>query len=248
MTRARRLRSRFTLALTAALFLATVLGCISNPPSAAEVEATAYAKLTSTAESWTPTPSNTPIPPTPTDTPTPTMTATPTKTATPRPTNTPTITPTFTPRPPTAKPVPPDQQVMKYLNDTHPYRSTEETARATLIQIWNNTRLLSEAVNAVDAYVKTVEPILPPLEKVKAPAEAQEYREHYVGTIYLLFEAIKAINWGIVQNNSQIIESAIDDANKYIYELDKVDEELTALADKYGLYFNGSTGKWEKRP
>jgi len=28
---------------------------------------------------------------------------------------------------------------------------------------------------------------------------------------------------------------------------EKVDNELNALAGKYGLYFNGNTGKWEKR-
>lgn len=253
MPRTRRFKSRLALIFAMALLLATILGCIGTSPSAEEVEATAYtkltaeagveitayAKLTATAESWTPTPSNTPTPTnTPTNTPTPT----------PRPTNTATPTPTATPRPPTPVPVPMNQQVMRYLNDSHPYRSTEEGARATLIQIWNNTRKLSEAVNAVDAYVKTVEPILPKLEKVKAPSAAKDYHDHYVGTIYKLFEAIKAINWGIVQNSNQIVTSAINDANKYIYELYEVDKELEALTDKYGLYFNGNTGKWEKKP
>ncbi|MBU0491655.1 MAG: hypothetical protein KKA73_08455 [Chloroflexi bacterium] len=242
-------RHTFGLGLTALVLLATVLGCISRPPSAAEVESTAYAKLTSTAESWTPTPSNTP---TPTETPTPTATATPTQTATPRPTNTPTAAPTFTPTntpKPTAKPVPPDQQVMKYLNDTHPYRSQEEAARETLIKTWNNARWLHEQVNGVDAYVKAVEPILPQLEAVKTPAEAKAYRDHYVNTLHALFEAIKAINWGIVQKNNNIVTSAIRDTNTNLNELeDKVDPELTALADKYNLYFNGNTGKWEKKP
>ncbi len=235
--------------LAVVLLAAILLGCIGGGrPSEAEMEGTAYAKLTSTAESWTPTPSNTPIPPTPTDTPTPTATATPTKTATPRPTDTPTITPSPTRKPPTATPIPADQQVMKYLNDTQPYRATEEAAREKLIQTWNNARWLHEQVNAVDAYVKTVEPVLPLLKKVKVPAEAKAYHDHYISTLDALFEAIKAINWGIVQNNDGIVISAIRDTNKNLWELkDKVDPELKALADKYGLYFNGSTGKWEKR-
>ena len=258
MIQPRSLGTRLTLTLAIALILASLLGCIGSQVSEKDVENTAYARLTgtaqtekdaestvyarltSTAESWTPTPSLTP-----TSTPTPT----PTNTPTPRPTATPTITPSPTRRPPTATSIPPDQQVMRFLNDTQPYRATEEAARETLIKTWNNARWLHEQVNAVDAYVKTVEPILPKLEAVKVPAEAKAYRDHYVNTLHALFEAIKAINWGIVQNNDNIVISAIRDTNKNLWELeDKVDPELNALADKYGLYFNGSTGKWEKKP
>jgi hypothetical protein len=246
MSRSRHLKTRLTLVLATVLILVSVLGCISSPLSEKEVENTAYAKLTRTAESWTPTPSNTP---TPTETPTPTATPTLTPTSTPRPTNTPTVTPTPTRVPPTATPVPAYIRVMKFLNDSQPYRSTEEAAREKLIKTWNNARYLSEQVNGVDAYVKAVEPILPPLEAVKTPSEAKAYRDHYVNTLHFLFEAIKAINWGIVQRDDRIVISAINDTNKGIYELeDKVNPELTALADKYGLYFNGNTGKWEKKP